>query len=159
MNEALSATALPALFGLLAVTVGACAISARGAWARATAFSVSLGLSAALWQFSLGQPRPVLLSPPTGTVLSYHLDEPRAIYLWVTPPGSSVPAAYALPWSESQAAELQAAAEQAKKQGQPLQVGRRQNGGRPGRMAQEQGEVRFYPLRHRPLPPKEVDGS
>jgi hypothetical protein len=157
MNSSLPALSLPVMFGLLAVTVGACAITWRGAWIRATAFTLSLGLSGALWQVSLGQPRPVLFSAPTGTVVGYHLDEPRAIYLWVTPPGSAVPAAYQLPWSESQAAQLQAAAEQAQKRGQPLQVGRTQ--GRPGRISHQQGEVRFYPRQQQPLPPKTVEGS
>jgi hypothetical protein len=154
---------LPVLFGLLAVTVGACAISARGAWVRAAAFTVTLGLSGALWQLSLGEPRPVLFAAPSGTVVGYHLDEPRAIYLWVTPTGSAVPAAYELPWSESQAAQLQLAAEQAEKHGQALRVGRAGPAGRvhgrPGRMSAAAGEVRFYPERERPLPAKAVAGS
>jgi hypothetical protein len=150
-------TALPVLFALLAVTVGACAISARGPWVRAAAFSVSLGVSAALWQLSLGLPRPVLLAAPTGTVVSYHLDEPRAIYLWVTPPRGTVPASLKLPWSERQAAQLQEAAEQAKKRGQPLQVGAIP--GRTGLTSQARGEVRFYARQPPPLPPKTIPNS
>ena len=150
-------TSLPVLFALLAVTVGACAISARGPWIRAAAFSVSLGVSAALWQLSLGLPRPVLISAPTGTVVGYHLDEPRAIYLWVTPPGSAIPASLELPWSERQAAQLQEAAEKAKKRGQPLQVGAIP--GRAGLTSAVQGEVRFYARQPPPLPPKTIPDS
>ncbi len=150
-------TALPVLFALFAVTVGACAISARGPWIRASAFAVSLGLSGALWQLSLGLPRPVLLAAPTGTVLSYRLDEPRAIYLWVTPPRGTVPASLKLPWSERQAVQLQEAAEQAKKHGQPLQVGAVP--GRAGLASPVRGEVRFYARQPPPLPPKTIPSS
>lgn len=146
---------LPILFGLLALTVGSCAISARGPWIRTGAFCLCLGLSAALWQVSLGRPRPVLFSAPTGRVVSYSLDEPRAIYLWVMPPGATIPASFELPWSERQASQLQTAAEQAKKAGQPLQAGHAGGSIGSDRLGED---VRFYPQERKPIPPKVISG-
>ncbi|MGH7210668.1 MAG: hypothetical protein ACREF1_04315, partial [Acetobacteraceae bacterium] len=73
---------MPVMFGLLALSAGACAMGARLAWVRTLSFVFTLGLGAALWQTSLGRPRPPTFAVPTGTVVSYKFDEPRAIYLW-----------------------------------------------------------------------------
>lgn len=150
--------ATPILFGLLALCLGGCAITARGAWIRAGSYCATVGLVAALWQTSLGRPRPPLLESPTGTVVSYRFDEPRAIYLWMLSPGENTPTAFALPWSERQAAQLQEAAEQAHRQGEPLQAQRtdRPRGAMTGLHLTVQDSVRFFPAEHHALPPKAV---
>ncbi|MEO8715610.1 MAG: hypothetical protein ABI369_11410 [Acetobacteraceae bacterium] len=150
--------ATPILFGLLALCLGGCAIAARGAWVRAGSFCITVALAGALWQTSLGRPRPPLFDIPTGTVVSYRFDEPRAIYLWMLPPGERTPTAFALPWSEHQAAQLQKAAEQAHRDGEPLQAQRndRQSGAMAGLHLSVQDGVRFYPGEHHALPPKAV---
>jgi hypothetical protein len=148
--------AIPIVFGLLAVSAGACAMAVRAAWVRAGSFCLTVGLAAALWQTSLGRPRPPLFDVPNGTVVSFRFDEPRAIYLWMLPSGQHTPTAFALPWSERQAAQLQQAAEQAHKEGEPLQA---QRAGRPRGLTSAlhltaQDGVRFYPAEHQALPPK-----
>lgn len=149
---------IPIVFGLLALSVGACAIAVRGAWVRAGSFCLTVALAAALWQTSLGRPRPPVFDTPSGTVVGFRFDEPRAIYLWMLPAGAHAPTAFQLPWSERQAAQIQQAAEQAKKEGEPLQAQR--SGRRPGPMSglhlTAQDSLRFYPAEHQALPPKAV---
>ena len=148
---------LAVMFGLLALSAGASALAVRGAWVRAASFSLTVGLAAALWQTSLGRPRPPLLDAPTGTVVSFRFDEPRAIYVWMLPPGERTPTAFALPWSERQAAQLQEAAEQARRQGEPLKAQRAIRPPGPiGFSVLAQDGVRFYPGEHIALPPKAV---
>ncbi len=148
---------IPILFGLLALSAGACAMAVRGPWVRAGSFCVTVALAAALWQMSLGRPRPPVFDAPSGTVVGFRFDEPRAIYLWMLPPGEHAPTAFALPWSEHQAAQLQEAAEQARREGEPLQARRT---GRPngvvGLRLTAQDSLRFYPAEHQALPPKAV---
>jgi hypothetical protein len=147
----------PVIFGLLALGLGTCAIAAPAAWIRAGALCLTLGLAAALWQTSLGRPRPPLLEDPSGTVIGYQLDEPRAIYLWVVGPGEHAPTSFALPWSEQQASQLQQASEQAKKQGDSLQAGGKGQHGRLGAFAAAaRTDLRFYPAEHHALPPKAI---
>lgn len=147
----------PILFGALALVLGGCALGTRVAWVRAVAFCFTLGCAGALWQTSLGRPRAPVFDRPAGTVVSYKFDEPNAIYLWVVKPGERTPTSYALPWSERQAAQLQKAAEQAKKQGEPLRAG---HGPRHGMLASFASSMHdsyhFYPAHHTPLPPKEI---
>ena len=146
---------LPIVFGLLALSAGACAMSARAPWVRAGSFCLTVALAAALWQTSLGRPRPPLFDAPSGTVIGFRFDEPRAIYLWMLPPGERAPTAFALPWSEHQAAQLQEAAEQARKEGEPLQARRSDRPpGMSGLHLTAQDSLRFYPAEHQPLPPK-----
>ena len=149
-------SAAPILFALFALALGVCAITVRDAWVRAGAFCLTVALAAAIWQTSLGRPRPPLFEAPAGTVVGYRFDEPRAIYLWMLPPGAHAPTAFVLPWSERQASQLQQAAEQARKKGEPLQA---RGSGRSGpfnglRLASQKSEMRFYPAEHRALPPK-----
>lgn len=150
-------TPAPILYGILALALGAGALQARGAWVRACAFGLTLLVAAALWQTSLGRPRAALFSFPAGTVVGYTFDEPHAIYLWMERPGERQPTAYALPWSERKAAQLQQAAEEAKKHGEPLKAGRKGRG-RKGLFASivntMSDDTRFYPAHVQPLPPK-----
>jgi hypothetical protein len=85
-----------------------------------------------LWQSSLGLPRPTMLEPhyPQGTVVSYVVDEPDAILLWLVPDGSSMPRSYALPFDNKQALQLQHAFEIAKKSGTQVRMGK--GGGKAG---------------------------
>ncbi len=147
---------VPIVFALLALSAGACAIAVHGAWVRAGSFCLTVVLAAALWQTSLGRPRPAVFEAPTGTVVGFHFDEPRAIYLWMLPAGARAPTAFALPWSERQAAQLQQAAEQARKDGEPLQARRtdRPTGPMRGLRLTAQDSLRFYPAEHQALPPK-----
>ena len=149
-------SAVPILFALFAFTLGICTLTVRHAWARASTFCLAVALAAVIWQTSLGRPRPPLFDSPAGTVVSYRFDEPHAIYLWMLPPGEHAPTAFALPWSERQASQLQQAAEQARKQGEPLQA--RGNGARGAlagfQLASQKSEMRFYPANHQALPPK-----
>ncbi len=149
---------IPIVFGLLALSIGTCALAVRGARVRAASFCVTVVLAAVLWQASLGRPRPPVFDNPTGTVVSYRFDEPRAIYLWMLAPGERAPTAFALPWSERQAAELQEAAEQARKSGNSLEAQksaeRRGNLFDPRLTARDR--LRFYPARHQPLPAKSM---
>lgn len=147
--------AMPVMFGFLALSAGICAMAANLPWVRALSFAVTIGLAATLWQVSLGRPRPPTFSVPTGTVVGYRFDEPRAIYVWMLPPGETVPTAFALPWSEHKAAELQEAAEQARRKGDPLEArrGERRRGPLGFSMLMQEG-VRFQPGPHIALPPK-----
>jgi hypothetical protein len=146
---------MPIMFGLLALSAGACAIAMRGPWIRAGSFCLTLALAAALWQVSLGRPRPPVFDAPSGTVVGFRFDEPRAIYLWMLPPGERAPTAFALPWSEHQAAQLQEAAERARQEGEPLQAQRTDRPtARSGLHLTAQDSLRFYPAEHQALPPK-----
>lgn len=150
-------SAVPIVFGLLALSAGVCAMAVHGAWVRAGSFCLTVALAAVLWQTSLGRPRPPVFDTPSGTVVSFRFDEPHAIYLWMLPTGARTPTAFALPWSERQAAQIQQAAEQAKQAGEPLQA---QRNGRPagpaGLHLTAQDSLRFYPAEHQALPPKAV---
>ncbi|MEO9191147.1 MAG: hypothetical protein ABI224_14295 [Acetobacteraceae bacterium] len=146
----------PIVFGVLAVSAGACALAVRDGWLRAASFCLTLALAGALWQTSLGRPRLPLFDTPSGTVVSFRFDEPRAIYLWMLAPGERTPTAFALPWSERQAAELQQAAEQARQQGEPLQAKPTGRRAPIGLHLTAQEGVRFYPAEHVALPPKAV---
>jgi hypothetical protein len=147
-------SAAPILFALFALALGACAITVRHAWVQVGTFCLAVALAGAIWQTSLGRPRPPLFDAPVGTVVGYRFDEPHAIYLWMLPPGGHAPTAFALPWSERQAAQLQQAAEQARKAGEPLQA---RGSGQHGPLAAFQlasQKMRFYPAEHQALPPK-----
>jgi len=56
------------------------------------------------------------------TLISSYLDEGNAIYLWIVFPESSVPRAYALPWSRDRAEQLQKARARARAQADGTQV-------------------------------------
>lgn len=148
-------TPMPVMFGLLALAAGICAMAAQLAWVRALSLVATLGLAGALWQTSLGRPRPPSFAAPTGQVIGYRFDEPRAIYVWILPPGETVPTAFALPWSERKAAELQEAAEQARRKGEPVEARRGERRRGPiGFSAFLQPGIRFQPGQHIVLPPK-----
>ena len=82
--------------------------------------ALSLGAGVALLTFitlgmiqSLGFPRPIDFTSfdEDPVIISYVLDEPNAIYLWVEIAGSSIPRSIVLPWEDGMARELHNAAQ------------------------------------------------
>lgn len=78
-------------------------------------------------------------------VLSYKLDEPNAIYVWLD---GDEPTGYVLPWSQEVAKILKGQAEAAQKQGAPLMFDERRL------KSQEDREPLFYPKPQPEYPPK-----
>lgn len=115
------------VFAVVSVTVGLVSIHAKPAALRTAAFAVLIGSTIGLWYFSLGLPRPEYAHVPNGTVLSYSLDEPKAIYLWLMPDGSAEPLAFVLPWRNDVAGNLVHAAQSKATPSDSLRV-RNQNG-------------------------------
>jgi hypothetical protein len=120
----------PAVFAVAAVLLGSVVLFFHRihAWVRVSAFCALLFVLLMLWQSSLGLPRPTMLElhDPQGTVVSYVVNEPDAILVWLVADGSSVPRSYALPFDTKEAMQLQQAFEAAKKNGLPVRMG---NGG------------------------------
>ena len=143
-------------YAVAAVVVGAVSLYGRAAWLRAGAFCCLLAALGAVWWASLGQPRPVLLGVPQGTVAAFELDEPRAIYVWLMVPGARAPIALALPWNEAAAAELHDAQQQAKRRGTEVRMGKPGHGGAHPHQGNEPGAGMFYPAPEPALPPKAV---
>jgi len=120
--------ASPAVFGVIAVLLGGAMLFSHrmSVWSQIAVFCALLAALPMLWQSSLGLPRPTMLDPhdPHGTVVSYVIDEPNSILIWLIPDGSSLPRAYALRFNASQAMQLQHAFETAKKSGAPVRMGK-----------------------------------
>lgn len=95
-----------AIFAALALAVGLLSIYARSSTVRAAGFAGFVAGILLLWYTALGLPRPQYVQVPHGTVLGFHLDQPRAIYLWLMPDGSTEPLALQLPWHEDVASNL-----------------------------------------------------
>jgi hypothetical protein len=95
-----------AVFAALALAVGLLSIYGRSSTLRAAGFAGFVAGILLLWYTALGLPRPQYLQVPHGTVLGYSLDQPRAIYLWLMPDGSTQPLALQLPWKEDIASNL-----------------------------------------------------
>lgn len=83
-------------------------------------------------------------------VVGVHLDEPRAIYVWVLVPDESDPRAYRLPWSRKAAERAQAAKGEAEKEGVPLML--RMSSHYEGSL--DDREPLFYAAPQPALPPK-----
>ena len=94
------------IFAALAVLIGLVSIYGRTATMRAAGFAGFVAGILLLWYTALGLPRPQYLHVPHGTVLGYHLEQPKAIYLWLMPDGSAQPLALQLPWREDVATNL-----------------------------------------------------
>lgn len=139
-----------AVFAVAALLLGAASLYRGGAWARALAYTALVAGLAGLWWSSLGVPRPLWMGGDVGTVVAYRLDEPRAIYVWVVPEGSSVPLALELPWGERQASELHAAAGQAARNGGVVKMGK----AGAARDGNPRGDRMFYSRPAPALPPK-----
>lgn len=134
------------------LVVGAITIFAARPWLRAAGYCVLIVSIAALWWLSLGRPRPVLLRPPRGTVLSFHLDEPHGIDVLVKPDRGGVAVYWRLPWNEAAAASLERAERDAKKTGNNVHIGR--GGADLGFDLTGKFGAKFYTQPWRRLPPK-----
>lgn len=150
----------PFVFVVVAAAIGAASLFARDAMVRALAYCALLVGVVMIWFGSLGQARPThvlpWLTPPAGTVVAYRLDEPRAIYVWLSVQGHAGPLSLRLPWSERQAADLADAARAAKKGGEQVKMGghdrARHGDGRGGLRGKE--KPMFYPAPPPALPAK-----
>jgi hypothetical protein len=117
----------PAVVGLVAILLGGAILffDRIYPWVRVSVFCTLLCALSMVWQSSLGLPRPTMLEPrePQGTVVSYVVDEPRTILVWLVADGSSMPRSYALPFDIKRAMQLQLAFETAKKNGSLVRMG------------------------------------
>lgn len=145
----MAAYASPAVFGAISLLLGAVVLfsSQERTWLRVAAFCALLVALPMLWQSSLGLPRPTELdlADPSGTVVSYVVDEPKAILVWLVPDGSNLPRAYSLAFETSRALQLQKAFADARHQGSEVRmepgVGRNKAGGH-GESDRAPGQVR-----------------
>ena len=142
-----------AIFAGAAALTGALCLFAARPWLKAGAYCALVVAMGAMWWASLGRPRPVLLGIPAGTVAAFSLDEPRAIYVWLMPPGARVPVALALPWNERDAAALHHAMRVAQHMGTRVKM-RAYTGSRRGSGIFDIRPL-FYPAPNPPLPAKQ----
>ena len=77
-----------------------------------------------LWQTSLGFPRPadLDLGKPSGTVVSYVVDEPKSIFVWLVPDGANLPRAYSFSFETRKALQLQKAFADARQHGSEVRM-------------------------------------
>ncbi|MGH7660810.1 MAG: hypothetical protein ACRENA_07850 [Vulcanimicrobiaceae bacterium] len=109
----------------LSLVAGLVSIYGKSSALRAGAFAVLVVGMFVLWYASTGVPRLQYLHVPRGTVLSFRLDEPKAIYLWLVPDGDVRPIALELPWRNDVAGNL---ADAARERGQSGDVLKMRNG-------------------------------
>jgi len=113
--------ASPAIFAIISLLLGAVVLfsSRERNWLRVMAFCALVAALPMLWQASLGLPRPtdLELGKPSGTVVSYVVDEPKSILVWLVPDGSNLPRAYAFSFESRKALQLQKAFADARQQG------------------------------------------
>ena len=116
---------------LLASALAAISIWApRRLWMKATAVAITALLSASAYASYvelLSKPKPVSLEwaqrhANEATVIAASLKENVAIYLWLQLEGAESPRAYALPWSQEAAEQLQQAMREAEEQGTGVQM-------------------------------------
>ncbi len=136
------------VFAVLAVMVGLVSIYGRSGALRAAGFAGFVTGILLLWFAALGLPRPQYLQVPRGTVLGYHLDQPKAIYVWLMPDGSPQPIALELPWRTDVANNLVDAARHRGQAGDSLKI----KSGR-GPMGLPTKPI-FYVTHAQSLPPK-----
>lgn len=103
----------------------------------------------------LSKPKPAsfewwLNDAAEATVLGSSFVENEAIYLWLQLDGLSEPRAYALPWDQQLAQELQDAGRAAAEQDSPLRMRM------PFEPSLDDREPRFYAMPQPALPPKDV---
>lgn len=106
----------------------------------------------------LGKPKPWALefggqSMEEARVVSAVMRENVAIYVWLQIPGIAEPRAYALPWSEETARELQGAEQEAERNGDSVRMRLRFSA------TLDEQEPVFYARPREALPPKSVHGG
>lgn len=110
-------------------------------------FLIVAGTGYAGFVLLLGQPKPIEFSALTSdkealTLVSSHLVEGEAIYLWTLKEGSAEPTSYRLPWRLEDAKKLQKAKKTAEAVGSPVKVLR---SGNPNDGAQSEWTFRVSP--------------
>jgi hypothetical protein len=92
-----AAYASPAVSGVVSLLQSSAVLfSSRGRnWLQIMAFCVPVAAPPILWQTSLGLPRhtDLELGKPSGTVVSYMVDESKPLLAWLLPDGSKLPRA------------------------------------------------------------------
>ena len=158
-------TELLALFGFLAALAAILANialwSPRRVWVKFGALAVVaillpsgyLGLTE-----MLSRPKPIALELAQtelaeAAVLGTHLEENKAIYLWLALPDVGEPRAYALPWDEQLARQLRGAQRDSEENGAPVRMRR------PFESSLDEREQRFYAAPPPPAPEKEPAGD
>jgi hypothetical protein len=118
--------AAPAVFGVISLLLGCVMLfsSHERNWIRVMAFCCLLAALPMLWQTSLGFPRPtgLVLGKPLGTVVSYVVDEPKSIFVWLVPDGSKLPRVYSFSFEARTALQLQSAFADARQRGSEVRM-------------------------------------
>jgi hypothetical protein len=118
--------ASPAVFAAISLLLGSVVLfsSRERTWLRVLAFCGLIAALPVLWQTSLGLPRPtdLDLAKPSGTVVSYVVDEPKSIFVWLVPDGGNPPRAYSFSFEAAKALQLQTAFANARKQGSEVRM-------------------------------------
>jgi hypothetical protein len=118
--------AAPVVFGVISLMLGCVMLfsSHERNWIRVMAFCCLVAALPLLWQASLGFPRPadLDLGKPSGTMVSYLVDEPRSIFVWLVPDGSKLPRAYSFSFEIRKALQLQKAFADARQQGSEVRM-------------------------------------
>jgi hypothetical protein len=134
--------ASPALFGAISLLLGSVVLisSLDRTWLRVIAFCALIAALPMLWQTSLGLPRPAELdfAKPSGTVVSYVVDEPKSIFAWLVPDTGNPPCASSFSFEATKALQLRKAFADARKQGSEVRV---ESGG-----SRKTGGPDFYPV-------------
>ena len=158
-------TDLLALFAFLAVLAAILANiafwSPRRVWVKFGALAVIavllpsgyIGLTE-----MLSRPKPISLELARtelaeAAVLGSHMEENKAIYLWLALPDVGEPRAYALPWNQKLARQLRGAEREANDTGAPVRMRR------PFERSLDDREQRFYAAPPPPPPEKESAGE
>ncbi|HET6469771.1 MAG TPA: hypothetical protein VFG43_15460 [Geminicoccaceae bacterium] len=147
-----------ALAAVLAAVLGSFAVwSPRRLRVKATALCAAglfMPLGYAGFADLLSRPKPVefewwLAHAEEATVLSSHVREGEALYLWLKVEGSDEPRAYRLPWNRQLAQQLQDASREAESNGSGVRMRL------PFEPSLDTREPRFYALPQPALPPKD----
>ena len=152
-------------FGLAAII--AAALASIAIWAPRRLLVRLLALGAAVLFLPIGyaaladllsRPKPASLEwlrcqTAEAQVLGSSVDEGRAIYVWLRLPGEAEPRAYSLPWSRTQAEQLQQATRQAEAAGSGVVMRM------PFERSLDDRTPRFYAPPQPAPPPKEQASS
>ena len=144
------------LGGLAAVLVSVALWAPRRLWVKLGALAVTIVfLPAGYFGLSemLSRPKPISLELARqdlaeATVIGAHLDEGKAIYLWLGLPEIAEPRAYVLPWDQQLARQLQGADRESQDSGAPVQMRK------PFESSLDDREKRFYAAPPPPPPEK-----